>query len=229
MQIKPGSVSRYNQHTGDSRIATGLSLKTRKKMYQIFAEKFRPSPEMKILDVGVTSDCKNDCSNYFEKFYPYKERITCVGTEDAAWLEKQYSGIQFHRIKPHTKLPFADGQFDVVFSNAVVEHAGNGIQQREFISELLRVSKAFFITTPNRWFPVEMHTMLPLLHCLPAKWWRKCLRLLGYEYYSEEANLNLLDRKSLSDLFPSNKKIEIVEVRTLGFVSNIIALSLHPQ
>jgi len=227
MRTKTNPVSGYYQHTGGNKIATGIALKAREKMYKIFIKRFNPSAETKILDVGVTCDRDNASANYFEQFYPYKKQITCVGTEDASWLEEQYAGLKFHKIEPKTRLPFADRQFDIVFSNAVIEHVGNSAAQQEFICELLRVSKALFITTPNRWFPVETHTMLPFIHYLPVKLWRKCLKVLGYEFYSHESNLNLLDRRSMINLFSNDQQIEIIEVKTLGFVSNIIALSFH--
>ena len=64
-------------------------------------------------------------------------------------------------------MPFADGEFDIVFSNAVIEHVGGREQQRRFVEESLRVAQRAFVTTPNRWFPVEVHTRLPLVHWLP--------------------------------------------------------------
>ena len=66
-------------------------------------------------------------------------------------------------------LPFSDGEFDLGFSNAVVEHiAGGRAGQRRFVHELCRVSHSVFVTTPNRWFPLEVHTLLPFVHWLPA-------------------------------------------------------------
>lgn len=55
-------------------------------------------------------------------------------------------------------LPFADGAFDLVFSNAVVEHVGEEPDQRAFVSEHQRVGARWIMTTPNRWCPVESHT-----------------------------------------------------------------------
>ena len=66
-------------------------------------------------------------------------------------------------------LPFADGSFDVVFSNAVIEHVGDIDRQRLFVAEALRVGRRVFLTTPNRWFPIEVHTRLPLVHWLPER------------------------------------------------------------
>ena len=64
-------------------------------------------------------------------------------------------------------LPFPDQSFDVVFSNAVIEHVGDVERQRQFVAEALRVGRRVFVTTPNRWFPIEVHTRLPLVHWLP--------------------------------------------------------------
>jgi SAM-dependent methyltransferase len=55
-------------------------------------------------------------------------------------------------------LPFADGEFDIVFSNAVIEHVGDRERQRQLVSEALRVGRRIFITTPNCRFPIEVHT-----------------------------------------------------------------------
>ena len=67
------------------------------------------------------------------------------------------------------ELPFADGEFDLGFSNAVVEHVAGGRDgQRRFVHELCRVAQRVFVTTPNRWFPLEVHTLLPFVHWLPA-------------------------------------------------------------
>ena len=69
-------------------------------------------------------------------------------------------------------LPFADGAFDLGFSNAVVEHVGGREEQRRFVHELCRVAKRVFVTTPNRFFPLEVHSLVPFAHWLP----RACAR-----------------------------------------------------
>ena len=62
------------------------------------------------------------------------------------------------------RLPFADGEFDIAVSNAVVEHVGDADDQRAFVHELCRVGQQVFVSTPNRWFPIEGHTLLPFVH-----------------------------------------------------------------
>ena len=38
-----------------------------------------------------------------------------------------------------------------------------------FLQELMRVARHGYVTTPNRYFPVETHTRVPLLHILLPK------------------------------------------------------------
>lgn len=68
-------------------------------------------------------------------------------------------------------LPFADKRFDLVFSNAVIEHVGGIQEQSRFIREHVRVGRHWIVTTPNRWFPVEPHTHALFRHYSPA--WRE--------------------------------------------------------
>ena len=52
-------------------------------------------------------------------------------------------------------LPFADKEFDIVWSNAVIEHVGGYDKQLLFLSGMLCTGKNIFLTTPNRWFRVR--------------------------------------------------------------------------
>jgi SAM-dependent methyltransferase len=215
--------SPYYKDTGKISLASKVSMLLRRKMFAMFMAKIRPDSEQKVLDIGVTSDARFQESNYFERMYPYKDKIICVGTEDGSYLETTYPGIKFIQIRPQEPLPFDDNEFDVAFSNAVIEHVGSRESQRAFILEMLRVSKAFFMTTPNRWFPIELHTAIPFLHFLPKKVYRKLLTLLGETYWSKEENLNLLGRRELADLFPAETNIIMDSVSIFGLSSNLIA------
>jgi SAM-dependent methyltransferase len=61
-------------------------------------------------------------------------------------------------------LPFEDSSFDLVFSNAVIEHVGNEIEQIKFVNEHNRVGKNWVLTTLNRLFPIESHTQKLFIH-----------------------------------------------------------------
>ena len=183
----------------------------------------RPDREMRVLDVGVTSDSAQPESNYFEKLYPYPDRITCVGTEDGSHLEREYPGLKYSQVLPGQSLPFATKEFDIVFSNAVIEHVGSRRSQAEFAREACRVGKKFFITTPNRWFPIEHHTGLPLIHFFPAKIYRALIRRTRYEYWSSEETLNLLTVRQFVNLFPPAIEVRVEKARVFGVTSNLMA------
>lgn len=201
-------------------------LRARKKMFHLFMNNIKPREKDKILDAGVTPVQKNKKSkivttNFFERFYPYTECITATSIEDASCLEKSFKGLTFVQTEAyHT--PFADKEFDVVFCNAVVEHTGSREQQKAFVHEYCRVSKKFFFATPNRWFPIEPHTVLPFVHWLPSRYFRKILKLFGQDNLAKESMLNLLTVKEFKELFPESVDLHILRVRTLGITSNIV-------
>jgi len=219
----PSAGSEYYRNSGVVPLASRISLRARRHMFRLFMEHMKPSPQTRVLDVGVTSDDTYRESNYFEQLYPYPHNITCVGTEDGAHLAQRYAGLTYARIQPGAPLPFADSEFDVVFSNAVLEHVGSRESQRGFLRELCRVGRAFFVTTPNRWFPFEHHTGLPLLHYLPPSAFRALLRNTRYHYWSEESNLNILTGRELLHLFPSTVSVQVRSVSLFGVPTNLVA------
>jgi 2-polyprenyl-3-methyl-5-hydroxy-6-metoxy-1,4-benzoquinol methylase len=136
-----------------------------------------------------------------------------------------YPGLQFIQVQPDRPLPFRDKEFDIVFSNAVIEHVGNTEQQCAFVTEACRVGRRVFITTSNRWFPIEHHTSVPLLHYLPKSVYREILRHTALKYWSDERNLNLLTLAEFRSLFSDLTHV-VVEREGLGmgfFMSNLVA------
>lgn len=195
------------------------ALQVRRAVFNTFMKFMMPDKHTTILDVGVTGDLVNEADNYFEKFYLWPSKITALGIEDASYLEKKYPGLKF--VKADGKnIPFGDKTFDIVFSSATLEHVGSRENQKKFVEEILRVGKKAFITTPNRFFPVEVHTGIPLLHFLPAKIYRKILRFLGLDFFAREENLNLLSRKELLEIIPENSVKVIKKSISLIVIKN---------
>ncbi len=123
-----------------------------------------------MVDVGVTDAPFGGGSsdNFFEAMYPWPDRITAVGHTELDRFAAAFPQVRAVRADGRD-LPFSDGAFDLGFSNAVVEHVAGGRDgQRRFVHELCRVARRVFVTTPNRWFPLEVHTLLPFVHWLPA-------------------------------------------------------------
>ena len=76
------------------------------------------------------------------------------------------------------RLPYADGVFDLVLALGVVEHlpARNRLAQvDEYYRVLAPGGHIAILDTPNRWFPLETHSVgLPFVQWLPPRW--------GYAY-----------------------------------------------
>jgi len=191
-------VSEYYQHLpGANSIPARLAAYQRRRMFKRFVQIFRTGSQQTIVDVGVTSNETYALDNFLEVLYPNKEQITAVGLEDGSHLERKYPGLRFVRVQSGP-LPFGDNQFDVAHSSAVIEHVGSRKNQTDFLRQLWRVARfGIFVTTPNRWFPIEFHTTLPLVHWLPPAVFRALLRRVGHQFYAQEANLNLMSRNDL--------------------------------
>jgi len=131
-------------------------------------------------------------------------------------------------------LPFGNGAFDIVFSNSVIEHVGSRADQEQFAREVARVGRHYWIQTPNRRFPVEMHIMLPLIHYLPRSWqaaivnrftlWERLVhpseQARAYYLHHFLHELNLLDSGELQTLFPNST---VISERILGIRKSLIA------
>jgi SAM-dependent methyltransferase len=216
----------YYDHAGRIGLFRRISLHARLHVFRLFLREMQPGPASSILDLGVSLDVGNMEANVLEQFYPYRNRITAAGIGDGAAVEAAYPWLRFIQIQPNALLPFADNQFDVGYCNAVVEHVGSRQEQRKFLAELCRVSKRVFVVVPNRLFPIEHHTGLPLVHYLPLPVFRRLMRDLPFTYWAEEANLNPLFPKQFRSLFPDHRSIRMCYAG-LGFSickSNIVAI-----
>jgi hypothetical protein len=186
------------------RAASRVSLRSRARKLELFHELLEPGPESTVVDVGVTDAPFGGGStdNFFEAHYPWPERITAVGQTELSRFEAAFPKV--HAVHADGRdLPFADGEFDLGFSNAVVEHVAGGREgQRRFVHELCRVAARVFVTTPNRFFPLEVHTLLPFAHWLPPGPRARVLRAAGFDDV-----LDPLGPRELASLFPYSVRV----------------------
>jgi hypothetical protein len=163
---------------------------------------------------------------------PKPLRVLDVGGENAFWENRGWAGradIQIfslnlvpeqqrhENIKPiagdATDLSqFSNRSFDVAFSNSVVEHLFTFENQRRMASEIQRVGKAYWVQTPNFWFPMEPHFHIPGWQWMPLhlriamiqRWrcgWRgPCPDPVQARKLVEE--LRLLSKHELETIFP---------------------------
>src|SRR6478735_6979745 len=186
------------------RVASRVSMRSRERKLQLFLELFHPGPETTVVDVGVTDAPFGGGSsdNFFEALYPWPERITAVGPTGLERFAAAFPRVRAVR-SDGRDLPFADAEFDLGFSNAVVEHVAGGRDgQRQFVHELCRVAGRVFVTTPNRYFPLEVHTLLPFAHWLPHPLREPLLKARGFD-----AVLEPLGPRELASLFPYSVRV----------------------
>lgn len=217
--------SQYNLAQPHS-LPVRLAAHQRRRMYERFLRDVAIRADDLLLDVGVTSDRTYEASNYVEAWYPYKDRVTALGIDDASFLEQQYPGMTFVQASG-LDMPFEDCSFDVVHSSAVIEHVGSYANQVKFAQELGRTArKAIFLTTPNRWFPIEFHTVLPVLHWLPKPWFRNLMFHTGMKFFASEDNLNLMTSKELRELSRALPDFDVTvsSVSLGGWPSNLLLI-----
>ncbi len=103
----------------------------------------------------------------------------------------------FVRADASEELPFADGQFDLVYCSSVIEHVPPA-RHAAFAAEVRRVGRGWFVQTPAWSFPLEPHSLLPFAHWLPPRLRRLYWRLGAAGEWEE---VELLRRPEMEALF----------------------------
>jgi hypothetical protein len=137
----------------------------RRRRFELFKAMIAQMPNLpiRILDVGGTQIfwenmdfTRDDAKNKFE--------ITLLNIEPIPVSHPNFKSV----LGDARNMPeFRDNEFDIVFSNSVIEHVGDFNDQKRMADELRRVGKYYFIQTPNYYFPVEPHFLFPLFQFLP--------------------------------------------------------------
>lgn len=169
-----------------TRLADPLARRARRKRRALYLELARPGPQEAVADIGcgsvglVTLDVPGQITGV--------DRVARPG----------YPGERFVQADAQA-LPFADDEFGVAYSNSLIEHLPPADRPRA-AAEMARVGRRIFVQTPNRWFPIEPHALLPLVHWLPRPLGRR-LWPLGVTGNSFD-EIRLLSAGELRELFP---------------------------
>jgi SAM-dependent methyltransferase len=211
------------------RTKNDLALWQRRRFYELFMQTCAPTPDSKVADFGVTGEGDHPVHHFFEALYPNRHRLYAIGRkeENAAFYAERFPGLNFVEADLR-KLPFPDLHFDAGLCNAVIEHAGDRAQQAALVHEVCRVSKRVMFTTPNKTFPVELHTFLPVVHWLPGPAFRGILRAVGHDFLAQIENLNPLSAADLLALFPQERTNRLIPVGTRLLQANLVCVSYAP-
>jgi len=216
---------RYYAHVPPNSFSERLMISARDRIFSDFMSRMLPSPDHRILDVGV-SDVVSDGANVLERSYPYPENITACGLSDAPDFRAAFPNVNYRRIEPNTSLPFDANRFDIATANAVLEHVGSFEKQVLFVGELCRIARRVFISVPNKFFPVEHHTALPLVHYHPHMFRLAC-RLTSQDDWANDENLILMTRKRLRRIAAPSGRVTTVGytgLRLGPFSSNLFLI-----
>ena len=209
-------------------IKTTLMRKSRLLKYNRFINAIenysKKTDQFTILDVGVNTKEYSSEDNFFIQHYPYPKNITGLSIENHAGFREKYPDINLV-IFDGNRIPFEANHFDFVHSNAVIEHVGSYEKQVYFIEELVRVAdKMVYFTTPNRFFPIEMHTNIPLLHFFPKKVFDFFVSKTSKKWATGDYMflLSLQDLKKMTKPLENNYKVSIFKQKLLGFTYQFI-------
>jgi hypothetical protein len=122
------------------------------------------------------------------------------------------------------------GTYDIVFSNAVIEHVGGHAQRMRFAEAVHKLAIRHWVQTPYRYFPIEPHWLFPGFQFLPLairaevsrKWplvhTKSSSRREGLE---AAMGVELLSRSEMAYYFPSSR---ICSERVGGLTKSLVAI-----
>jgi len=215
---------RWIKWLADSKNRLSVAAGLRRRRFALFRELIDALPRpVRVLDIGGTQ-------MYWEQMGYTDEpdvHITIVNLKQNEPRHAMFSVV----VGDGTDLSqYADGAFDVAFSNSVIEHVGGWAEQQRMAAEVRRVGRRYFVQTPNYWFTIEPHFLFPGFHWLPiaARVWLIRRFHLGWNTRFDQeaaarakvAGIRLLRRKELRRLFPD---AHLHAERVLGLVKSFVA------
>lgn len=105
-------------------------------------------------------------------------------------------------------LPFQKGDFDLIFSNSVIEHVGSYENQKKFADEVIRICDRYIIQTPSLWFPLEPHSLIPLFQFIPHRLRALLIMTFNINYFPKRSNYKEALTVSRSTLMFTKKRFQ---------------------
>jgi SAM-dependent methyltransferase len=203
-----------------------LANEMRRKRFGAFRSMLDSIPRpVKILDVGGTQ-------NFWDSMWVEgTDGLEGVSITLLNLFEADVTSSHFTSVAGDARnlSQFTENDFDIVFSNSVIEHVGTFQDQVQMADEVQRVGKHYFVQTPNRFFPIEPHFLFPLFQFLPISvrvWLVMHFSVGWYKKFqdrdkAEEAvrTIRLLSLKEMKRLFPN---CSVLKERYYGLVKSFI-------
>src|SRR5262249_20370981 len=122
-----------------SSIASAAAERARERRHALFLEHVAPSPSHKIVDLGSSSS----------RLRAWAPDLDITGVDLRP--QPDYPG-PFVCADATQPLPFADKQFDLAFSNSLIEHLPRA-SRALFAAEVQRIARGWWVQTPAYSFP----------------------------------------------------------------------------
>ena len=207
-----------------------LSRVSRERKLETFFRIVEPLEGLKLLDLGAQINPGRSDDLQLIDVLADRRHVTAanISPEHVERIRGHYPEVEAV-VADACDLPWPDGTFDIVYSNAVIEHVGDRDAQKRMAQEIMRVGKRWFVTTPNRWFPFEFHLRLPLVTWLPGRLYLTAGRVVSYNHVRERyvfnagphRHLNLLSARDLAACFPGS---HILRQRVTFMAETLIAI-----
>lgn len=173
----------------------------RKSRMKRFTEAMALTDGTRVLDLGGQPEIWDTVES--------RLKIFCVNLPGIAREEyKSHHDIVYLEGDGCDMSEFPDQDFDIVFSNSVIEHVGDIERQQAFASEVARLGKRYWVQTPSKGFPIEAHCGMPLWWFYPEKFrqfmierWRKDLP----KWTEMVETTRVISKRELGRLFPDGQ------------------------
>jgi SAM-dependent methyltransferase len=197
----PDAIPMYAGTDVRSRVASRAGARARRRRHRRFFPLTGAGAHHRIVDIGCGT----------AGLRALEPALDITGVDIAPG--RQYPG-PFVRADASCPLPFADHEFDLAYSNSLIEHLPR--ERRElFAHEVARVARGYLVQTPAYSFPIEPHALLPIVHWLPERA-RPRLWSLGV---GGSVSDTLLRRSELQALFDAPVLAERIGPITKGWIA----------
>jgi hypothetical protein len=193
-----------------------FSRAARRRRMQVFLKLMKITGNERIIDLGGAPEFWDDC--------PIPLDITVVNLPgfNATRTPRTHHRMTVLVGDACNLSEAALGEYDIVFSNSVIEHVGDEAKQAAMAEEVRRLGRAYWVQTPSIWFPIEAHTNMPfwwfyppaLKQALISNWRRKLP-----DWTEMVVTTTVLMRGHLKKLFPDAK---VWTEWKLGFVKSYV-------
>lgn len=214
---------------GMPRFLGALSTHFRRRRMARFAATFPPELRRRVVDLGGTPQPWQELADGTDVVLVNRDSLEIARYGSAPARNWRFV------LGDATDTGFADGSFDLAYSNSVIEHVGDLETQRRLAREMLRIGKSVWCQTPSRLFFFEPHLMTFFLHWLPARWQAPLVRwftLWGWIHRPDRgharAYVAMTRHVSLGELRAMFPGCEVWVERVLGWSKSYVVYRLGP-